>query len=125
MYRKIIRKGIPNEVNTEEFGKTSKGVLISFIIFFVVIIPEAVIYSIGGALGFISLTITSPFLLSMIFSFPFLALNFIFYLFNKGNTRRGLKYGFLFFLVFFVILFGINLYIFINHRETYYSTPGH
>jgi hypothetical protein len=119
--KKTIRKGIPSEADAEESGNASKGVFISFIILLVVLVPEAAFYFIGGALFFLPKTITEPFLLSMIFSFPFLTLNFIFFIFNKGGTRRGLKYGFLFFLIFFIILFGINLYIFFNNREIYYS----
>jgi hypothetical protein len=120
--KKTIRRGISDEVSMEESGKTSKGIIISFVIFLVVFVPETALYLISGALGFVPLTITSPFLLSMVFSLPFLVLNFIFFIFAKGDTKRGLKYGFLFFIIFFVILFGINLYIFINFRETYYSS---
>jgi hypothetical protein len=120
--KKIIRKDSFNEIDTEKTGKISRGLLISSIIFVVVLAPEALLYFVGGALGFVPLTITTPFLLSVVFSFPFLVLNFIFFLFSKGETKRGLKYGFLLFIIFFVIIFGINLYIFINYRETYYSS---
>jgi hypothetical protein len=108
-----------NEITADQPGKILKGLIVSFIIFVAVLIPEGLFYLIAGALYFVPMTITSPFLLSMAFSAPFLFLNFIFLLFNKGNTRRGLKYGFLLFLIIYVFIFGINLYIFVFQKEAY------
>jgi len=117
---KIIKDDLSkNNSENNNVGSFLKGICISFIIFLVVLIPESLLYIIGGALGFIPLTIISPFFLALKFSAPFLLLNFILYSVTNGKTKKGAKWGFLFTLIFFAILFGINLYMFTTQKEMY------
>ena len=108
----------------EKNEKISKGLFISFIIFIIVLIPESIFFYFGAALAFIPMAIVNPLLTSINFSLPFLIFNYIFYLLNKNkrNVKRGLKYGFLLSIIFFIVIFGINGYMFIFDKGTYIQT---